>query len=461
MSIGLRWTHGKPVKTAAIGVAVLLAGMIPAVGATASTQSVHATLAYSCQGQQVTARVSVTFPSTGTAGNPIQPTGASIALTVPRAVFAGAAEPLTVNGNARLTTTVTQNGKSATSDWNWPASTPAPVPATGDVSLVAAGTVPPVTTEAPGDVVFAPGNLELALTAPKVSATLKCTLTGGHDNLATVLVSEVAASNAPTTPPGKAGKHGFKVGRLGDPGTVPPDCNAYNPPDNQQTACAYLAGFSTVNKQQQSALIGKPEPGYANVAQTGISVTVDDHGLTHIVTNYAGLLNYHGKAQMPPVKGTFTTFGFAPTTASIDLVQVGLMSIDSDLYQDPETELYDIDSVVKSQIIMHVHDVLVNGVPLDVGPSCQTKEPMSLTLSGVGHYLSDGSQVGYTVAGGGPLDGYVTIPAFTHCGTGGDDLDNIFTAGISGPHNYTRLIQGTLCSLDSPDFPCSIPDPGH
>ncbi len=290
--------------------------------------------------------------------------------------------------------------------------------------------------------------------------SLKCALNSAHDNLATVVVSAAAASATPTTGTGRTAGRGLKIGRLGDPGTVPPDCNAYNPPDNQQTACAFLAGFSTVNKLHGSALLGSPDPGYANVAQTAISVTQDPSGNTHIVTTYQGKLNHNGANEFPPSKATFLTFGFMPTTATMDLAQEGLLQIDSDLFQDPETQLYDIDSTVKSKIVIHIHDVKVNGVPLDVGPECRSATPMDLTLHGAGKYLSDGTQEGYTVAGGGPLTGLAAIPAFTGCGTHGDDLDHLFTASISGPGNFTRMIQGTLCSLDNVEFPCSIPDPG-
>jgi hypothetical protein len=51
----------------------------------------------------------------------------------------------------------------------------------------------------------------------------------------------------------------------------------------------------------------------------------------------------------------------------------------------------------------------------------------------------------YTLDSGGQLTGTVEIPQFTGCGTGGDDLDRLLTASISGPGNFVRLFQGALC----------------
>ncbi|MBC7269927.1 MAG: hypothetical protein H5T76_14660, partial [Streptomyces sp.] len=54
--------------------------------------------------------------------------------------------------------------------------------------------------------------------------------------------------------------------------------------------------------------------------------------------------------------------------------------------------------------------------------------------------------VGYQLTSGGPLTGEFTIPAFTGCGTGGEDLDPLLTASVSGPGNYTKQIQGQTCA---------------
>lgn len=41
----------------------------------------------------------------------------------------------------------------------------------------------------------------------------------------------------------------------------------------------------------------------------------------------------------------------------------------------------------------------------------------------------------------------MTIPAFKGCGAGGENLDRLLTASISGPGNYIKQIQGQTCAV--------------
>lgn len=52
------------------------------------------------------------------------------------------------------------------------------------------------------------------------------------------------------------------------------------------------------------------------------------------------------------------------------------------------------------------------------------------------------------------MSGVVTIPAFSGCGTGGEDLDSLFTASISGPGNAIIMNQGTTCIPVEPSTIC-------
>jgi hypothetical protein len=44
------------------------------------------------------------------------------------------------------------------------------------------------------------------------------------------------------------------------------------------------------------------------------------------------------------------------------------------------------------------------------------------------------------------VTGTIDIPSFTGCGVG-EDLNPIFTASISGPHNASLLTQGPVCFI--------------
>jgi hypothetical protein len=85
---------------------------------------------------------------------------------------------------------------------------------------------------------------------------------------------------------------------------------------------------------------------------------------------------------------------------------------------------------------VRISNVLVDQVPLNVGPNCHSAVPMHLNLVGLSPK--------YTLFQGGPLNGTVTVPPFTGCGTGGDNLDPLLTGMISGPGNKINQIQGNL-----------------
>jgi len=78
-------------------------------------------------------------------------------------------------------------------------------------------------------------------------------------------------------------------------------------------------------------------------------------------------------------------------------------------------------------------------VPLNVGPHCQTVTPFNLVLTG----LPPAYNVGLIK---GVLTGSVTIPPFSGCNNGTEKLDSIFDATVSGPGNFVKVTQATLCT---------------
>ncbi|OUZ10550.1 hypothetical protein BHE97_07275 [Aeromicrobium sp. PE09-221] len=131
-----------------------------------------------------------------------------------------------------------------------------------------------------------------------------------------------------------------------------------------------------------------------------------------------------------------------------------------------------VSSLVEGQIEVTLSDLVVDGVPVDVGPACRTEHAAEIDL------WAEFDEGYYTAAGGGPLGAYdglhpgsiipldhplyfgafdgrdipasagIDVPAFTGCGTGGDDLSPLVTAMASGPNNPVRAVQGPLISLN-------------
>lgn len=144
-----------------------------------------------------------------------------------------------------------------------------------------------------------------------------------------------------------------------------------------------------------------------------------------------------------------------------------------------------VSSLVEGQVEVAVSDLVVDGVPVDVGQTCRTEKPAALNLWGEsGSYAPaqggnlgayEGLHPGSVIALDDPLyfgvfDGRdipastgIEVPAFTGCGTGGDDLSPLVTAMASGPNNPVRAVQSTLVGLNEipwDDFTRCSPPPG-
>ncbi|MCZ0982784.1 hypothetical protein O1L60_38320 [Streptomyces diastatochromogenes] len=224
---------------------------------------------------------------------------------------------------------------------------------------------------------------------------------------------------------------------------------------------AYITGYSNVRKLGGANLI----PPTCTLIEQGLpNIVLGPDGNMHVVTPAEGNLSYQGRKQTPPFKATFLTFDFVPVTATLILEQTGPMSIDSDVLLIFPTNI--LTTYVRVPLTLRVLDVEVNGARLDVGPSCRTEKPLSspepdpathpgdhLVLTGRGSQTVPDPPVGYILTGGGPLTGEVTIPAFKGCGAGGENLDRLLTASISGPGNYIKQMQGSTCSVGAPEPP--------
>ncbi|MEV0026024.1 DUF6801 domain-containing protein [Streptomyces atroolivaceus] len=459
-------------RGAAVATAVLLGSMVPGAQAAVGVQDVDTELAYTCglpEGEQpVKVVVTAKVPESAQAGQTIQPEDLGLDLTLPEGAAAalsgsGAA---TVSAEAQLSVDVVQGDQRARTEWIGKTADPAPVPEAGDLALSTSGSVPYVKPEAPGDLAFEAGALSVELALKKADGapaeppalSLSCALDAGQEaTLAEVPVSGGGGEpGAEPTPTGSwpeeevaGGDEDLpKVGTPARPAAADaPPCAG--DPSDYMGMVAFVTGYANVAKLKGAT---KFPLACARITQ-GESRVVPEGEFLHVYQDSAVDLDHEGKPQLPPASGTFLTFGFMPTTATLEMTQIPprtnpdgtrVPNIKSDLAINIAEGSTKAVTAVTLELMLRLRDVEVNGVPLDVGDNCRTSKPFTLRLEG--HMtLKDGVQVGYTLATGGELTGAVTLPPFSGCGAD-EDLDNIFTASLSGVPGYVKQVQGAPCA---------------
>jgi hypothetical protein len=124
---------------------------------------------------------------------------------------------------------------------------------------------------------------------------------------------------------------------------------------------------------------------------------------------------------LPAATASVKEFGFIPVTATAAFTQVGTATGTVNFGKNTVT--------VTSQVSMQITALKVAGLPIFVGPSCQTETPASITVS---------SQPGFNVLSGGAVAGTYTIPRFRHCGL----ATLLINLTIPGPGNTITLTLG-------------------
>ncbi|MEU4350605.1 DUF6801 domain-containing protein [Streptomyces sp. NPDC023838] len=187
--------------------------------------------------------------------------------------------------------------------------------------------------------------------------------------------------------------------------------------------CVVAVGYATVHKLGSAMIVndphGSPGPIHLNLGKRTVSAPDYDE------SDSVGLLHF------PDARSTFLTFGFQPTSAQVAFEPEPVTVVN---IRRGET----FTTTIAYRQYLRVHDVRVNGVPLDVGQRCRTALPFDTVLSGAYNFLT-----------GGVLDGEITIPPFAGCGSRGEDLSPLFTAALSGPGNAVRIRQGQLAGAGS------------
>jgi hypothetical protein len=447
-------------------------GLVLAVGALAGAsavlaapsppalQAVTAHLAYGCRFPAGTYPASVTvaasFPSSVAVHQAIAPGQVRTGVTLGPAAASALSKlgAVNVTGDAVLGTVVGDGMDMTSGQWPGRLARPAAVRAGAPLRLAATGLVPPLTAGRPGTVTFTAAGLSLSLSPRTASGRparpgmvrVMCALRPGQRaTLASVRVGKAAVSshNRPARRPKAV------------PGVkFPKGCGKIPVKGIGVPTCAYITGYADVRKLNGAALLQPTAPAKPGLLNLDFAEHTAIQG-GNLVADSTGQLYYKGREELPPVRGTFLTFGFIPVTATLhitELIPIKIVSI-SGIKGLP----FPITVHSTTKVTIRVSDAVVNGEPLALGPHCRTRSPVTLKLLGKG--FNTQPPQGYTVPTGGPLTGNITIPPFTGCGVT-ENLNRLLTGTISGPANFNLITQGQLCGPSQPEnFTCPPPIP--
>jgi hypothetical protein len=131
--------------------------------------------------------------------------------------------------------------------------------------------------------------------------------------------------------------------------------------------------------------------------------------------------NVVASLNLPPATGSFTELGLIPVTATVAFIQNG-----------PTTGKIDLNTgavTTSSSITLQITSLSVAGLPVPVGPACQSATPASVALA---------SQPGFSIVNGGTVSGTYTVPPFAGCGL----ITPVLNLTITGPGNTISLTLG-------------------
>ena len=124
---------------------------------------------------------------------------------------------------------------------------------------------------------------------------------------------------------------------------------------------------------------------------------------------------------LPPATGSFKELGLIPVTATVAFIQNGPTTGTVDLNTGAVTTM--------SSITLQITSLSVAGLPVPVGPSCESATPASVALA---------SQPGFSIVNGGTVSGTYTVPPFAGCGL----ITPVLNLTITGPGNTISLTLG-------------------
>lgn len=468
------WMNGRMARVAKVGVPAvaglamaLLGGVAGPVasGQDADSQPVDRSFAYTCAlpegSAAVTVRATATFPKETVAGEPVEATGATLSASVPPAALAGLPGAATATAVVRWDNAILYGDTVDTATWATASPAPVPLSATENAVFEGPADVPSVAVGAAGDLELAAAALTVTVTGYTAEGVvtepptteLSCLLDEGQN--AGVVVVSVAVAQTPSRGqelPGSPEKKpdisvgpGSRSAAPGVAGEIPKECHKFDgaPPNFNNWFCANLAGYANVNKLNASVL---QPAGTQNITASPFRFVCPD-GPRTLCFDARILPDYQGEPKLPPAPGSFRAFGFVPTTGTMQLTQLAPAESYSWSTQRPP---YRGLTTIKVKLSVRILEVAVNGVPLAVGPGCQSAVPIEATLYGV--------YPAYSITLGGPLTGKITVPPFDGCGAT-EDLDPIVSGLVSGPDNFVKMTQGPVCYFGNGSGVCPPPIP--
>ena len=124
---------------------------------------------------------------------------------------------------------------------------------------------------------------------------------------------------------------------------------------------------------------------------------------------------------MPDATLTFKQFGLIPVTATTRFINNGPTTGNVNLSTGAVS--------TASHITFQIVSLSVAGLPVPVGPSCESSAPAVIRVA---------SQPGFNILKGGNLAGAYTIPQFAHCGL----VTSLINVTLTGPGNTITLTLG-------------------
>lgn len=479
-------------RVAAIAAVTVSSGALVAVPP--AVADIGADMTFVCTGEagthEVGLRVETSVPTSGAVGEPVQPGTVRVDVGIPAELVDEAigdspggapTPPVTgvepspaIAGMAQLRVAVQDAGRMRGGGWPAFALAATPSREDGTVHLTGSGVAPPVVPLSPGGLSWVAGRLELSLmrddavTSPdEAELALRCT--AEKDTvLGTVRVRPGDRAPAP-----------------GAPGELARRAAAF-----QEDACEEIPGAGTdpryaFNDDPALRKIydapGLPDDmrliaedgipmcikgaGFFNVKKVGNAIPIATETLlrrsveTYVPfdpffgTNYFEDRGY-ALNKTAPVPGTVLGFGFMPTRAVAEAVQVRAPGTDN-----PITGNYQFSSMQPAILPNYIEETglkfatyvrveagtaSVNGVSLDLGDKCTTAPTLLFARSFMGS-LETGilePEPGQTI-----IAEDVEIPAFTGCGVT-EDLSPLLTASVSGTGNYANIESGPWCNFE-------------
>lgn len=411
----------------------------PVQGSTPARQSLANTCVFPDPAGErpVTVDTQATLPKVVQTGKPVQIKDFSLTFTIGEGALGTITE---IEGGATVELTASREDKK----------TPVPVtlmipntpvPATGDLKLVATGKVPDVQLNVPGELRLSTGAPSLALTAAETPLKpITCTQAPDQDTLlGSVVLLKLGTSKPQSGKPGEQKKPGADVRAADDPEAADLYPIALQPFE--------LQGTSSISKLGAFARL---KPAFMVNAVWHVDLeNTEGHG------------KITGSIIMPPSKMSFLGFGFIPVNATMELLPVdhhtGNHIIDVEGTSIPEPEG---SSTVLAPLKVYgkLSGVTVNGVSLDVGDNCLTAEPVEINLRGEKYGMFTGGVL--RTDPNWPDHAYreFILPPFSGCGVK-EDLDSLLSGMASGPGNQACVGINQVGLPWDPERKCPNVDP--